>query len=442
MYLLKKMIDLREKSHPDHEKPFLEHLEDLRKMVMRIVITLIISVVACFSFQKSLMDVLREPVEKVYRLQTAEKLPGKKQGIPRPLDVDTWNKAKNVSAAMGALNGNERQAFLAAIGDETMRFHVEAVSLLRAAQALPEENRETFLRNAAARPELVRQVQGLLVKNPGTDASGRGDLMLMSALKPTESFMLSMKLAFFAGVVVAFPFLLVFILQFVLPGLHKNERKVLWPAMAVGFGLFLAGVAFAYFMILPRALLFFADWSGDMGISNDWRIGEYISFASQFTLLFGVSFELPVIVMVFVKLGVLGYETMQRTRSYAIIGIFLAAAVLTPTPDWFTMSLMAGPMVVLYEICIWMAWLQRKKERKAEQLAREEEEKRMWETYDREHSLPREEATENETDGDPESESAESKDEGWSADYEPPQGEEPDPFSVKDPDEYRRNENP
>ena len=109
-----------------------------------------------------------------------------------------------------------------------------------------------------------------------------------------------------------------------------------------------------------------------MGISNDWRIGEYISFATQFTLLFGASFELPVVVMVFVKLGLLSYEIMSKTRSYAIVAIFLAAAVLTPTPDAMTLCLMAAPMIILYEICIWLAYFDRKKARiREEQEARE-----------------------------------------------------------------------
>jgi sec-independent protein translocase protein TatC len=99
--------------------------------------------------------------------------------------------------------------------------------------------------------------------------------------------------------------------------------------MAVGFGLFLCGVLFAYFVVLPRALLFFYEWSGNLGVSNDWRIGEYISFATQFTLLFGLSFELPVVVMVFVKLGMLTTRPCPA-RAYAVLAIFVTAAVLTP----------------------------------------------------------------------------------------------------------------
>jgi hypothetical protein len=168
------------------------------------------------------------------------------------------------------------------------------------------------------------------------------------------------------------------VLQFVLPGLHAHEKKVMWPAMAVGFGLFLGGVLFAYYGVLPRALMFFYEWSGNLGVSNDWRIGEYISFATTFTLLFGLSFELPVVVMVFVKLGLLTYETMSNTRSYAILAIFVAAAILTPTPDVLTLLLMALPMIVLYEICIWLAWLDRRKNRMEEEReAREREEHRL-----------------------------------------------------------------
>jgi hypothetical protein len=161
--------------------------------------------------------------------------------------------------------------------------------------------------------------------------------------------------------------------------------------------------------VLPRALLFFSEWGGNLGVSNDWRIGEYISFATQFTLLFGLSFELPVVVMVFVKLGLLSYEMMSRTRSYAIHAIFVTAAVITPTPDAFTLMLMALPMLFLYEICIWLAWLDRRKNRIAEeQEAREREEHLAAEAPASEHQ---------EIPGPKESHHAESGDDGWTDEY-------------------------
>ena len=377
MNLIKKVIQLRESSHPDHEKPFLEHLEDLRAMITRIVITLVISMVVCFAFQKQLMDLLRRPVEQVWITQLDAKLPKSSMEIPRPLNVETWESAKQLEHAASGLDAEQREVFFKSIGESDLVFHVRAVGLLRALLAVPENRRAAFLDAMDLRPGLREQVEVLAKTMPSTELEQRGNLKMMSALKPTETFMLSMKLSFYAGIVLAFPLLLLFILQFVLPGLHRHEKRVLWPAMAVGFGLFLGGVLFAYFGVLPRALEFFYEWSGSLGVSNDWRIGEYISFAMQFTLLFGLAFELPVVVMVFVKLGMLTYETMSSTRSYAIVAIFIAAAVLTPTPDIMTLLLMALPMIVLYEICIWLAWLDRRNNRLAEEREAREREERL-----------------------------------------------------------------
>ena len=334
MYLLKKAIELREHSHPDHEKPFLEHLEDLRKMIGRVVLTLVIAMLVCFTFNKRLMEFFRYPVDQVLVTQLKATLP---EDAPRPPSVETWGESRKVEHAAMNLAGDQRDAFYQALDSDSLVFHAKSISLLRAALILPESKREKFVSALNETDEFKQQVRALLRTKPSTENDAQGNLKMMSALKPTEGFMLSMKLSFVAGIVVSFPLLLLFILQFILPGLHAHEKRVLWPAMAIGFGLFLCGTAFAYYLVLPRALLFFYQWSGDMGISNDWRIGEYISFATQFTLLFGASFELPVVVMVFVKLGLLGYETMSRTRSYAIVAIFVAAAILTPTPDIPTM---------------------------------------------------------------------------------------------------------
>jgi hypothetical protein len=147
--------------------------------------------------------------------------------------------------------------------------------------------------------------------------------------------------------------------------------------MAIGFGLFLLGVCFAYFVVLPRALVFFFEWGLQMGVSNDWRIGFYVTFATQFTLLFGLSFELPVVVMVFVKLGLLTYESMSRTRPHAILAIVVIAAIITPTPDAFTLVLMAGPMILLYEMCIWLAYFDHRRAMRAEEAEERERMERL-----------------------------------------------------------------
>ncbi len=373
MFLLKKVFQLRDKANPEMEKPFLEHLEDLRVMITRVVLTLLISMVACFAFQEQLMAILRKPVEDVRRIHTGKTLP---EGIA----LESWETAKTVERAAAALEGPAKDAFLARQSDTTLE-RIQDIRLLRAALALPEDQRPAYLAETSGEAR-TKRVTDLIELKASPEIDQRGNLALMSALRPTETFMLSMKLSFFAGIVIAFPLLLLFILQFVVPGLHQHEKRVMWPALAIGFGLFLAGVLFAYFFVLPRALTFFYEWGGNLGVSNDWRIGEYITFATQFTLLFGLSFELPVVVMVLVKLGLLGYETMRRTRSYAILAIVVIAALITPTPDAFTLSLMAAPMILLYEICIWLTWFDERKERRKEEAEEKTRMERLLTTYD------------------------------------------------------------
>lgn len=404
MFLLHKIIKLRQKADIEEDKPFIEHLEDLRTMIMRVVLTLLISMVGCFFFQAKLMEVLRRPVDNVWKLQQAEKIPVPEKETAYRLDVEKWEKAKAIEHASQGLTPKQRDLLYKSVNNPELVFHSQSIAILRATQALPGEQQEAFLNQLEVSADLKDQVRLLLTKSPSTDLDLRGNVTMMSALKPTEAFMLSMKLAFFAGIVVSFPLLLWFILQFVLPGLHKHERRVMWPSLAIGFGLFLGGVLFAYFAVLPRTLLFFYEWGSQMGVSNDWRIGEYISFATQFTLLFGVAFELPVVVMVLVKLGLLTYETMTRTRSYAVVAIFIAAAVLTPTPDMLTMTLMAGPMVILYEICIWLAYFDMKKNRR-----KEEEEARL----EAEEETRRAAALLRAPEPSPEGDVSESGDDGW-----------------------------
>ena len=369
MFLLKKVFQLRDKANPDHEKPFLDHLEDLRVTVTRIVITLLVSMVACFAFRDDLMAIIRKPVDEVMKVHEASLL-------PEEIDAKKWEEAKKIERAVVALDPAVAETYQTNFGSDTLRL-VKMVRLLRAVAVLPEEKREPFLTAAGADDPAAKDILAMLEKGASPEIDPRGNLQIMSVLTPTEPFMLSMKLAFFAGIVVSFPLLLMFILQFVLPGLHQHERKVLWPALAVGFGLFLLGVCFAYFVVLPRALVFFFEWGLQMGVSNDWRIGFYVTFATQFTLLFGLSFELPVVVMVFVKLGLLSYESMSRTRPHAVLAIVVIAAVITPTPDAFTLLLMAGPMVVLYEICIWLAYFDNRRARLAEEAEERERMERL-----------------------------------------------------------------
>lgn len=293
--------------------------------------------------------------------------------------------------------------------------------------------------------------------------AGIKDKVTLQNFKVTGGFMTAMNVSLVAGVVLAFPLLLYFLLQFVLPGLRSTEKKVVFPALAVGAGLFLVGVVFSYYLVAPRALQFFYEFSVSVGsgagtpvvasappgvtqqtfsngfgvlwerknesirqtvetsvdgtnwtsvaaapqqvpkegaapVAGDfryvritclppasgapassepaaaitavvaapfiWELTEYVKFVCQFVLIFGACFELPVVVMALVKLDVLNYKMMKGTRSWAAIIIAIVAAIITPTQDALTLGLLAVPMYVLYEICIWLAWWMEKKDRK------------------------------------------------------------------------------
>jgi len=177
----------------------------------------------------------------------------------------------------------------------------------------------------------------------------------LQSLGVADSMTISFGLSFYAGIVLAFPLLLVFLAQFVVPALTKVERKLLFPAAFAGLGLFLTGVLFAYFVVLPGALDFFFKDAKAMNWQPTWTVREYYSFATQFVVAFGVAFEMPIAILVLVKLGFVDVPMLQRTRAFAVVIILIFSAVITPTQDILTLLMMAGPMYVLYEICILLA---------------------------------------------------------------------------------------
>jgi sec-independent protein translocase protein TatC len=250
---LKKLFEVREQSDPSASKPFLEHLEDLRWMFIKMLTALGIAMAGAFAFRAQIARIIQNPL-------------------------------------------------------------------------------------ALVEPKLVEQLQSLHV---------------------ADSFTISMKLAFYAGLVISFPLLLYFLLEFILPGLTKTERKYLFPSIGVGAGLFLAGALFCYFIVLPSALRFFYADALSLGWRPQWTVTAYFSFVTQLVISFGLCFEVPVVVIFLVKIGLLNHELLRRTRSYAVVIILTLAALITPTQDIFTLLCMGGPMLILYEACIWIAkWME------------------------------------------------------------------------------------
>jgi sec-independent protein translocase protein TatC len=189
----------------------------------------------------------------------------------------------------------------------------------------------------------------------------------LQSLGVADSMTISLQLSFYAGLVISFPLITFFLAQFLFPALKPAERKILLPVAALGLFLFLGGISFAYLVVLPGTLDFFFKDAKAMHWTPTWTVREYYSFTTQFLIAFGIAFEMPMVVLALVKLGILTAEKLRKTRSAAIVTIFTVAAFITPSPDLVTYFLMGGPMVVLYEACIWLAkWVEPKAEIVAE----------------------------------------------------------------------------
>lgn len=275
--------DEGEEGYNDVEKPFLDHLDDLRKTMVGIILTLVVGLIVCFTFNAWLLKFFQAPLG--------------------------WITVDKVEIVSGEI--------------------------------------EPVL-DDAGEPVQIKL----------------GEAMGVTTIEVIGTFMLAIRVSIIAAIILGFPVLLYFILDFILPGLKRKERKALYWALAVGMGLFLAGAAFCYAIVTPRVLEFFYYFGVNRGIKVEWIIEDYVKFVTRLVLIFGISFELPVVVMALVKIDVLNYRRMSTTRPHAAVLITLVAAIITPTHDLLTLSLLAVPMYLLYEICIWLAWFIERRDRR------------------------------------------------------------------------------
>lgn len=171
-------------------------------------------------------------------------------------------------------------------------------------------------------------------------------------LTPTEYFWTYMKVAMITGLFIAMPVVLWNVWAFIAPGLHKHERKYAAPFVIIGSLLFLLGGAFALLLVIPLAVQFLVNFGVEKGALPMISIASYTDFIVKFTLAFGLVFELPVVITLLSMLGVVTPQFLSKNRKYAILINFVIAAILTPTPDALNQALMAGPLIILYEVGI------------------------------------------------------------------------------------------
>ena len=176
----------------------------------------------------------------------------------------------------------------------------------------------------------------------------------IQVVHPTEGVVTYFRVALVLGLVVSLPVLLYQLVAFVLPALHRHERRYLFLLLPGATVFFALGLAFGYFVVLPQTICFLADFLGPSADPN-WTMGNYIAFVTNMLLVIGIAFQTPLVVYLLAKIGIVRPALMARYRRHAIVVLAVLAAVLTPTPDPFTMFLVLVPMVLLYELGLLLA---------------------------------------------------------------------------------------
>lgn len=169
---------------------------------------------------------------------------------------------------------------------------------------------------------------------------------------PMDKFLAHLKLSFLSGIIISCPLWLFQVWKFVAPGLYANEKKYMVSFITAGSVLFVLGAAFAYFFVLPMAFQFLMTFGGDVDKAMI-SIDQYMSFFTQMCLMFGVAFEMPLIIVILGMMGVISQSFLKNNRRYAIMFLSVIAAVITP-PDIISMVMMLVPMIVLFEIGVFI----------------------------------------------------------------------------------------
>lgn len=186
---------------------------------------------------------------------------------------------------------------------------------------------------------------------------------------PMEPIMVKLKVSIVVGVAIALPIILWQLWSFILPALKQTEKKYLYIIMPSSLVLFVMGAAFAFLVVIPMGMKFLLFVGGEAVQSTPFLTkSSYLSFILTFILTFGLVFQLPVVLLLLIRMGILSPKTLAKKRKWALFGIIVIAMVVSPTPDIMTQALMAGPMYLLYEMSIWLGYLVARNREKSLQL--------------------------------------------------------------------------
>lgn len=217
-----------------------------------------------------------------------------------------------------------------------------------------EELRDRLIRSAIAilvatfiAAAFTKQILTLLITPYGNK---------LQVLGPTEGIAIYFRVALTAGLVLAMPVLIYQFLMFVIPGLEENEKRYVWWGVPFASILFLMGVAFAWFILIPAAIGFLSSWQTDIFL-QEWQSKQYIPFVTSLVFWIGVSFETPLILFIMTKLGIVSPQFLIKQWRFAVIIIAIMSAMITPTIDPFNMALVMLPLFALYGVSILLSYL-------------------------------------------------------------------------------------
>ena len=310
-------------------KTFLEHLEDLRWCLVKCAAVIGIAMVVCLVGANYLMEVLKWPL-----LRSGLKQPEKGQKL-------LFLYAGTNVVGKSFIKTNEFGTY--DLGTNT---YIQLQLVPRPVGSNWLMSVEPFTNPPPLPEETVRLINQ----------------------SPVGGFVVAFKVAMYGGLVIASPFVFFFILQFVLPALKQKEKRYGGRALSIAVMLFLLGVAFCYFVLMPIALKASAMYSNWLGLGADWWTAEsYIGFVCMFMLGMGLGFEMPVVILLLVKIGIVDYKALAGFRKYMIVINLVLGAVLT-TPEIITQVLMFVPLQLLYELSVWIAWFWERRDRKRAEL--------------------------------------------------------------------------
>lgn len=188
-----------------------------------------------------------------------------------------------------------------------------------------------------------------------------GNTVPLHAFDLFEPFFASLRIAGYTGLFFGLPFLVYEIMMFCLPALRPNEKRVIVGGLVSGIFLLYGGIIFSYMFILPLLIPQLSSFF-TTGVEQTFSLNMYIDKIFRFIIAFGLGFQLPIVLVILVRIGVVSVEGLRKNRKYMIIGIFAVAAILTP-PDAISQILLAGPLLLLYEASIWVSVLLQRGER-------------------------------------------------------------------------------